>query len=362
MKTRMINNLSCALFATFIFSMGVFAQGEPFSREINKDFAVTKDTRLEIANKYGNVDILKRNDQALSIKVLIKINTRDKIRAEEMMRMVHINISQEGELIRATTDIDDKAGRFFGGFGNQSDGLEINYTISMPNSVPLNLSNKYGNVFIDELISTSTIDVKYGKLTANKLLHDSKDPLTKVFLSYSNGTIQDTKWIELDIKYSKINITNNKALAILSKYSKIYVTNGSSIVSESKYDTYEIGKLNNLITNAAYCHFEIKELAGKLQTETKYTDVIINHIGPDFVSAKITNSYGTYKLAIDPAASYTLNSYSKYCSVAYPEENAKVSRFNENNEQKINGIVGNQQSPKNEVIINSNYGNIRLIP
>ena len=50
----------------------------------------------------------------------------------------------------------------------------------MPKTLPVNLSNKYGNVFIDELVSTSTIDVKYGKLTANKILHDSKEPLTKI--------------------------------------------------------------------------------------------------------------------------------------------------------------------------------------
>jgi hypothetical protein len=249
----------------------------------------------------------------------------------------------------------------FRGFGPDG-GVEINYTVSMPVTVPLNLSNKYGNVFIDELTSTSTIDIKYGKLTANKILHDSKDPLTKVYLSYSNGTIQETKWIELDIKYSKINITNSKALALVSKYSKIYVTNASSIVSESKYDTYEIGNLNNFVTTAAYCHVDIGELSSKLQVDTKYTDVIINRISPNFENIKIANSYGTYKLGIDSEASYLLNSYSKYCSVIYPEDVAKVSRFNESNELKINGTIGKQQSPKAEVSITSNYGNIRLIP
>jgi hypothetical protein len=203
--------------------------------------------------------------------------------------------------------------------------------------------------------------VKYGKLTANKILHDSKEPLTKVYLSYSNGTIQESKWIELDIKYSKINITDSKALAVLSKYSKVFVTTASSIVSESKYDSYEIGSVSNFITTAAYGHFTINTLSGKLQVESKYSDVLIDRITASFEGIKVNNSYGTYKLGIDPAASYKLNGYAKYCSINYPEDKARVNRFNENNEMKVEGVIGNAQQAKADVSITSHYGNIRLV-
>jgi hypothetical protein len=298
----------------------------------------------------------------LSIQAVIKADVRDQQKAEDLFRKIQINISQEGDLIKAVTDIEEDFGRYFKGFNSDNGGLEINYKISMPATVPVNLSNKYGNVFIDELTATSTIDVKYGNLTANKILHDSKEPLTKVYLSYSHGTVQETRWIELDIKYSKISITQSKALAVLSKYSKVFVTNASSIVSESKYDTYEIGRLNNFITTAAYGHFAIKELTGKLQVDSKYTDVIVDQIPATFEGIKVTNSYGTCKFGIDPAASYKLYAYTKYCNITYPENNARVNRFNENNEMKVDGVVGNAQNAKADVNVTSHYGNIRLIP
>jgi hypothetical protein len=361
MKTLIITQKATTLLLVLTAAMSLWAQDGNHSKEIKKDFAVNSSTRLEVFNKYGNVDIVNREDAGLSIDVVIKVNIRDQQRAEELINMIKIDISQEGDAIIANTNIPEDFGRYFRGFSSDNGGLEINYKISMPKTVPLSLSNKYGNVFIDELTSTSTIDVKYGKLTANKILHDSKEPLTKVYLSYSNGSIQETRWIELDIKYSKISITESKALAILSKYSKVYVTNGSSIVSESKYDTYEIGKLNNFITTAAYGHFTISSLTGKLQVDTKYTDVIVDRIAVSFEGIKVTNSYGTYRLGIDPAASYKLKGYSKYCSIQYPEDNARVSRFNENNELKVDGIVGNAQNAKAEVSVNSHYGNIRLV-
>jgi len=362
MKTLIFKQKAGVLLVALTVTMGILAQEVPFTKEIKKEFAVNSNTRLEVLNKYGDVDIISRNDAFLSIDVMIKVNVRDQQRADDLLRMIQINISQEGDLIKAETDIGEDFGRYFKGFHSDNGGLEINYKVSMPKTVPVNLSNKYGNVFIDELTSTSTIDVKYGKLTANKILHDSKEPLTKVYLSYSNGTIQETRWIELDIKYSKISLTECKALAIVSKYSKVYVTRASSIVSESKYDTYEIGKLNNFVTTTAYGHFSINSLSGKLQVDSKYSDGLVDQISAGFEGIKINNSYGTYKLGIDPAASYKLNGYSKYCNIVYPENNAKVNRFNENNEMKVDGVIGIAQNAKAEVSVTSHYGNIRLIP
>lgn len=353
-----IQKLSTMIIVGLMSTM-IFAQDNgSFKKEIKKEFPVNANTRLEIFNKYGNVDVLNREDASLSITVIVQVNERDRGRADELLNMIDIKISQDGDLIKAVTDIDEDFGRRFKlGSGKE---FHINYTVTMPKTVPVYLSNKYGNVFIDQLVSTSTIDVKYGKLTANKILHDSKPPLTKIYLSYSNGSIQETKWIEADIKYSKLNITESKALAIISKYSKLYITNGSSIVSESKYDTYEVDKLSNFVTNAAYGHFKINSLSGKLQVETKYSDVIIDHISAGFEGIKVNNSYGSYKLGIDPSASYRINAYSKFCNIIYPENNARVSRINENNEMKINGVVGDQ-SAKTEVSVTSHYGNIRLI-
>jgi hypothetical protein len=360
MKAIINHQKTITVFAVLLLTMSMIAQDGTHTKEVKKEFPVNPNTRLELYNKYGNVDVVNREDAMLSINVIIKVHGRDTEKAEDLLNMINIDIAQEGDVIKAVTEIEEDFGKYFKGF-HSGENLQINYTVTMPKTVPVYLSNKYGNVFIDELVSTSTVDVKYGKLTANKILHDSKEPLTKIYLAYSTGSIQETKWIEADIKYSKLNITESKALAIISKYSKVYITNGSSVVSESKYDTYEVEKLANFVTNAAYGHFKISSLSGKLQVETKYTDVIVDHITSGFEGIKVNNSYGSYQLGIDPGASYRINGYSKYCNIVYPENNARVSRINENNEMKINGVVGSNQSPAAEVSVTSHYGNIRLI-
>lgn len=363
MKTILRKRTAIAMLTALFISLQMMAQeGGTFTREIKKEFVVKPSTRLEMLNKYGNIDIVNREDPAITIDVQIRVNVKDREKAEELLDMISIEITQEGDAIRAVTNIDDDFGKYFRNFNSGKDGLQINYTVSMPKTVPVNLINKYGNVFVDELTSTSTLDIKYGKLTANKIIHSSKEPLSKILLSYSNGTIQECRWIEMDIKYSKISITESKALVILSKYSKVFVTNGTSIVSESKYDTYELGKLNNFVTNAAYGHFRINELTGKLQVDTRYSDVIVDHIPSGFEAVKVNNSYGNYRLGIAGDATYRLNGYAKYCSIVYPEDNNRLNRFNENNEMKINGVIGADQQANAEVNVTSHYGNVRLIP
>ncbi len=349
-----------AIVSILFLSTVIWAQDE-YTREIQKDYPVNANTRLEIYNKYGNVDVVNHDQSSILIRVTIKVHARDKAKADVLLNKIDVDFSQQGDVIKAVTEITEDIHRYFKGVYSSDGGFQINYSVTIPKTLPVVLSNKYGNVFIDELVSTSTIDVKYGKLTANKIIHDSKQPLTKINLSYSTGSIQETRWIEADIKYSKLSLTENKALAIISKYSKLYLTNGSSIVSESKYDTYEIDNLSNFVSNAAYSHFKIGKLTGKLQVDTKYTEVFVDRIPSGFEGIKVNNSYGTYKLGIDPSASYKINAYSKYASIIYPEKSARVNRINENNEMKINGIIGNEESAKYEVIINSSYGTIRLI-
>jgi hypothetical protein len=332
-----------------------------YVKEFKKEFPVDKNTQLEIQNKYGNVDIKDWSNPSISIEVKIIVRSASKEKAEKIRENITINFEQDGNTVRACTEFEDNFSDVFRGFNDDEKGLEINYSVYMPKNIPLKLSNKYGSVFINELTSTSTIDVKYGKLTANKILHDSEQPLTQIVLGYSNATIQECKWIKVDIKYSKIQISQSKAIILLSKYSKIYLDNGSSLVCESKYDTYELGKLNNLVATAAYTHFTVKDLTNKLQIDAKYSDVTIDNVPAGFELIKVDNSYGSYKIGISTDASYQIDGYAKYCKIYYPEDNARVNRFNENTEMKVTGLIGKDENTKSSVSLNSSYGNIKLV-
>jgi hypothetical protein len=348
--------------ATFIVSLllsaNCFAQ-DIIGKEIKESFAVNNNSQLNIINKYGSIDIKNWEKNTISVLVQIKHTDLSESKAKELLEMISINYHTEGDKIFFETKFDDSFGKTLNRLNNGGKKFEINYSVNMPHSVPVDLNNKYGSIFIDKISAPSRIAVKYGNLKANDISSASKSPMTEIIMGYSEGNIEISSWLKLSVKYSKISIEESKALVVLSKYSKVYVDRGSSIVTESKYDTYEIGSIANFVSEAEYSNYKFNSVGKKLHIETKYTDVKVGYIPAAFEEIKIINRYGSYNLGIEEGASYQIKGLAKYGNIVYPE-NSQVNRFQESNELRIEGFVGNNSETKTKVTIDTKYGTIKL--
>jgi hypothetical protein len=344
MKKLILKKNLVALILLIFAITAMSAKDEEFTKKYKKEYEVKKGTQLQVENKYGNIDIKNWDKSLISIEVVITVRTSNEEKAQRLFDQIDIEFTESGNVISVKTDFDNDFSKFFKGSGDKL--VDIFYSVYMPKDIPLNLSNKYGNVFINELTSTSSIDIKYGNLKANRIIHNDEKPLTQINLAYSNAN-------------SKVEMDASKALVFLSKYSKVFITKGSSLVTESKYDTYRLGKFTNLVATAGYSNFKAEEISSKIMMETNYTDLNVDFVPAGFESIKIKTGYGNYNVIIDPDASYKLEGYAKYARINYPE-NSKVNRFNENNEFKVEGIVGSNQNTGSSVAISSNYGNVRL--
>ncbi len=338
-----------------------YCQDSKAKKEYNKEYEVSSLTKLEIQNKFGNVDVNNWDRNTISINVEILAEAGSRERSMRILDGINIDFSVQNNTIKAITNFNSDINR--GVLDNMNQGnkqIEVNYTVNMPSDVPLNLYNKYGNIFINELLSTSNIEIKYGKIKINRFMHPDNKPMSSLTMAYSNGTMEECRWLKLDIKYSKLEITKSRALIIMSKYSKIYIDEGSSIVSESKYDTYVIGKLANFVTSSGYSNFKFDEVTKKIIVETAYSDLKANYIPAGFEEIRIENKYGNYRLGFDAEASYRIEGEAKYAKIIFPDNN-RVNTVNENNEMRVEGIIGNDAQPSSKVNISTKYGNIRLV-
>lgn len=332
-----------------------FAQKDGFTKSYNQSFETNANTKLVVDNKYGNVDINDWEQKKIEINVLVRVDNVSKEQAQKILDLVNVEIGKDGDKITARTDIDDKMSRM----RSDNQKLEINYTVNMPASTELDLSNKYGSVFVSTLTGHFVINVKYGGLTAEKLLRGDEKPLSEVNLGYSNANIEEAGWLKSEIKYSKIESEKIKALVLYSKYSHVFIDEVSSIVTDSKYDEFKLGTISNFVINTEYSNIKIQQLDKKLECNTKYTNCKIDNIPAGFESINIDNKYGGYKIGIDPGASYRLEGYASYAKIGYPDE-SKVSRISENTSMKVNGTVGSESNPSATVKVSTRYGGIRL--
>lgn len=363
MKTFKVN-FTVILVACILFtSLNLHAAQDEYTKNKHGEYEVNEQTLFKLINKYGNVDITNWEKDKLSIDVQITVEHKNEDKARELLDYIMVTFSKEGNTIQAKTEFDErfnKSGGFLD-FGDDPKEFSINYDVKMPRYLNIELENKYGDVFINEITGRADIAVKYGNFKANRILRDNSKPLSRVYLAYSNGNIGEVNWLKLSLKYTPNNceIEKAKALIAMTKYSKLYVKQASSIVCESKYDNYHLGTLENLVCEAKYTDLKVKQINKQIDLVSQYGDIEIDYVPKSFKSIKVNNKYGQIEIGVDDQASYQIEGEASYANIEYPDK-GKIRRMEKNTEMRISGTVGKIGNPTAQVRITTKYGGVEL--
>jgi len=326
------------------------------TKEYHEEYATADYSKLILENKYGNVDIQNWDSPKIKIDVIVKVKHSNEEKAQKMLDRINVKFSTEGKSVKAETVFED---RFKSNSGNNE--FDINYAVQIPKSLDLELRNKYGHAFLDELSGHAQIDIKYGKLTVNKLSRGQVKPLNTVSLAYASGSsIGECSWLKANIKYSSLDIEKAKAFVGYTSYMKLSIDEASSVVIEGKYDGYRFGKLSNLVVNCSYSNIEVDELSKKLEADTKYGSCKIEYLPPTFESVNIEGGYTGFKIGLDEKASYELDAETSYGRISFHENGGKLSRIQESNKTAVYGRVGTDENPSASVRVRTKYGGVKL--
>jgi len=92
-----------------------------------------------------------------------------------------------------------------------------NYTINFPQSMSIDLTNKFGDIYINEVSGKARINLSYGSLDVNKL--NNSDNL--IDLKFCNSAkVRSIQGAVVNLKYSTLDIDYAGSLRLDSKYSK----------------------------------------------------------------------------------------------------------------------------------------------
>lgn len=362
MKTFRINSWATVLLVMAVMSN--ISKGFAFDRlnkSYQKEFAVSGVESVRIENRFGQVNIENWDKPAIFIQVEVVVEHPSREKSERMLSAISVTIEQEGSQVVAVTSIDEKLMNSIGGniLGSSTKEIRIDYSVKMPRNLNLELSNRFGDVFINEITGRCRLNIKYGNLKANRLFFGNNTPISSLTLGYGNATIDEVDWFKLDVKYSSITINRARALAVLSKYSKFNVDQTSSVVVDSKYDNFNIGRVTNLIGESGYTNYRIERLEKKMDVTSRYGDVRIATVSSAFELIQFRGSYSSITAVIPDDASYTLEGAAAYGSITYGSVN-RVSRIEGNTKVEVSGTVGGKSNPGAKVIVDVKYGNARL--
>ncbi|WP_372751840.1 hypothetical protein [Labilibaculum sp.] len=340
----------------FVFLLGAATNAfalDDYKKQIKEVFPVTTASEFNISNKYGDINIKNWDADSISINVIITVESSSEDKAKSLFNNISIKLNKFGDKIKAITEMSHqfKTGHKF----------DINYEILMPNYIKMDVSNKFGNIYINSLRATTNINLSYGNLQGGSFLYPEQKPVSTINLSYAKASIDECNRTKLTLKYSKMNIGSSKALVVVSRYSKLHLDNNETLIADSKYDAFNVLNTNTfIISMAQYSDFKIENINDNLELNLRYGNCKVENVSRNFESIKIDNQYVASKISIEEGANYSLEAETKYCGISYPENAQVLEKIVNKSETSLKVLVGDSSTPKGKVQITSEYGNVSL--
>ena len=347
----------------FIFS-SLYAQSESETRSFTKTVRVTRESSLEVFNKYGAIHITPWNKDSAFIKAEVKAFAPNQSRLNKMISGVTINITETSFLVRAQTDFVQNINMLFESFKgltskliNYDSRVEIDYYISIPEYLNLKIENKYGDVYMENSTGTFSISVSNGSFKANSLGNG-----TSVNLIFCDATINTIASGKIDASFSEITIGETKDLSINSISSRYDIKKAGIIRTESRRDKFFIDYIESLHGNSYFSDFKVNSLRKELNLTTKYGSVNADNIENGFELVDINSGYSDISLGFDQGSSYSLDIRHLNSFLVLPAKNVKTEQKSLNEEKKeymTFGTVGKNPA-RSKVKIDATHGNIYL--
>ncbi len=342
------------IFLVFGF-LPLMAKEEPkavLAIELQKDFnfsySVNEENLLKITNKFGQINVKLGSPKFVKIESRILVKAVNKELADKILSQIHVESSKSANIIKAETIFKNLVN-----YSNKDQNVkfEINYEITMPANMALDLNNKFGDVHLPTFKAPLTLNLDFCKLYAD----DVSNASSTMKLSYGQAIVG--KLTGTDIRSS---FTNFKAEELKNV---IFVDNYSELKAKVLNDVE--GKFN-------YSHGVFDQVKESLKLKLNYADNIkLMNIDEQIKNLEITSNFSNINLPlsknfnggfsirtmhgsfmIDPA--FFIN-YQKNTKEDNSKSGKAISVSN-----IYEGKIGKNNNSNIKIIVISNYGDVKI--
>jgi len=339
------------LLAAVFLSAGMVASAQSVrdSRTKSKSYAVSSETTLEVENKYGTILIVPWNKDSVKIDAEIFLEAKNSSKLRKLKNDIDISFTGTRTYVIARTEIGDGGSRLGSELRALSNTLvsnttvEVNYTIYLPDYIDLVLTNKFGDIYIDDLNGDVDISLSNGVLKANHIPGTSR-----VELIFAKAMIRELGTTSLKMSYGELTLGSVKQLDLSSKSSDIQIDSADVIKIDSRRDKMQIGEVEYLYGISSFTDITIQDFIREADCEMSYGNLIIENVSPDFSKINIESDYTDITLYTSAESNYTVDILrNDKAVVRLPQQNA-VLQTNRTGEDFLTtvGRIGSGKSQK----------------
>lgn len=327
-------------------------------REINN---VSKSASIRLVNKFGDIDITTWNENKVVIEVTVKTSHSNEDKAQKALDAVTISFKSTDNIIEAITKIEGlkesktvnyQDGRYVPKGGSTK--TEINYMVKMPSRNALNVSNKFGNIYINKLDGDLNADVRYGFFKADQL-NNAHNRIKLVFSRESSlGTVNVAK---IDAKYSSFVVQSVRNMDITSQFSHFDIEKVDTLDLNTQYDRVTVYKANVVYADSRFTTMQLINVAKKIDIDNAYGYLRISDVSSGFERIRVHNEFAKVKIEVASNAGFNFDGASHFADINYPRRwdlKTDIKQHSGTYSGKVNGGGG-------ELNVTTRYGNVSLV-
>jgi hypothetical protein len=320
-------------------------------KNIKKAYLVNADAGINIDNYYGNIYVTTWDEDKIELDILIKVSGNSEKWVNNRIDDIDVDIEALKSMVTAKTII-AKSDNYNSGSNNS---IEINYTLKIPKNGNVNLSNKYGDIIVGDIINKSEIICKYGKITLGKLNGSSN----RIQIEYcTNSEIEFIKNGNVEARYSGLKINKGVNLELDLNYTDFTILESQNVKYDCNYGKLKLVKVNSITGSGNHLAIDIGEIFNNLNLEANYCKIIIREINDNANNVAISSGYSDISIGYNPNYVFDFDIYLKFGNLK-SEENIEMIIVEENrNSKHYSGFY--KKKGVNKVSINSNYGNVTI--
>ncbi len=278
-------------------------------REQGKSFKLKSGTTVMITNKYGNVNVMPWDKDSVRIEVSMSAQSKQAAKVVKILSSIDCEMISTATSINARTVFYDNSATFWkdvvsyaGQVINTSNNLQINYTVYIPENVPLKIENKFGNIYMDSHRANVDILLSNGDLQARDF-----SKTLKLKLEFGSASFQDADDAQLTVNYSDITCRKLNTLNLNSRSSTMEIEETGAVEITSSRDKLVVKSCTSIIGDASFSRIRINEMESMCTMDTKYGELRLNSISRNFRAIQLKMEYTDIFVGINPASNYSVD-------------------------------------------------------
>lgn len=345
MKTK-IYSIPCILVITLALLANA-SMGQDFVKTYEQKYAVDKNATLTIQNKFGDINCQTWSEQSISIRVDVRVETSSQEKANKVFDKVRIQLSGDRSNVMGITEIN--------GSINNTD-FSIDYTVMIPGTVNVDLTNRFGGIFFDNTEGNAKITLEYGNMEAQ-----SFNGVENTFdIKFSEVELKSLKNGSINIEYGEWDGGSAGDLRLHSRFSEVTMEKMASLVLDSQYDEVNFESTGKAEVISRFSEIDFGSIEGDFSFDVQYGDLEVERIQANFTSGVVINQFAEVSLGFSASASFRLQAELSFGDLNYPASSSLSHTESGYTTNIYSGTVGNNKSPQSQVTINSKNANVYI--